>query len=469
MDIFQNRYIVFAGIAAIWIGLASAATLHVDSLSNLQSAIDTASPGDRIIVADGIYTTTNPIRIRRSGTEDKPIIVEATTVGGVILGGTHGFTLDKPAACIHIKGFRFTHAAGGNTINSGTTFCQFTRNIFECSGKGYYLLVAGDDAQINYNEFRNKGTVGNMIDVRGEGNQVAQRVWIHHNYFHDFTNAGANGAETIRFGLSGLSMSTGNGLIEHNLFARCRGENELISNKSCGNKYRYNTFLNSAGAQLTLRHGNDCLAYGNYFRNTDGLRIYGDRHRIFSNYFESNTKGIDMGNGDGEVTNGSALTCHDRPDDCVVVFNTFINNKVHYQMGGRKDGLGARNIMVANNIMQGGDNIAAISKTAPYTGTWSGNIEWKTGGAGDMSPEGFKSVDPLLAADVNGIYHLQSGSPAIASAIGAYPYVTIDMDGQRRDEHPDVGADEYSKSPASPKVLAVEEVGPFCKQSVIIE
>jgi len=125
--------------------------------------------------------------------------------------------------------------------------------------------------------------------------QIAQRVWIHHNYFHDFTNAGVNGAETIRFGLSGLSMSTGNGMIEYNLFIRCNGENELISNKSSGNTYRYNTLIDSPGAQLTLRHGNDCQAYGNYFRNTDGLRVYGDRHQIFSNYFEGNTKGIDMG------------------------------------------------------------------------------------------------------------------------------------------------------------------------------
>jgi len=42
-----------------------------------------------------------------------------------------------------------------------------------------------------------------MIDVRGVGSQIAQRVWVHDNYFHDFTNPGANGAETIRFGLSG--------------------------------------------------------------------------------------------------------------------------------------------------------------------------------------------------------------------------------------------------------------------------
>ena len=53
-------------------------------------------------------------------------------------------------------------------------------------------------------------------------------------------------------------------------FERCNGENELISNKSSGNIYRYNTLVDSPGAQLSLRHGNDCLVYGNYLRNTEG-------------------------------------------------------------------------------------------------------------------------------------------------------------------------------------------------------
>ena len=440
---------------------AHAATYQVNSIAALQTRINSAVPGDRIIVADGTYATSAALTVNRVGTAAQPIVIEAATVGGVTMAGTHGFTLNSPAAHIHIQGFRFIHIADRNTINSGATFCRFTRNIFECTGSGNYLLVAGDDAEIDRNEFRNKGTVGNMIDVRGTGSQIARRVRIHRNYFHDFTNAGENGAETIRFGLSGLSMSTGNGLIEYNLFVRCRGENELISNKASGITYRYNTFLESAGAQLTLRHGNDCLAYGNYFRGTDGLRVYGDRNRIFSNYFEGNTKGVDMGNGDGEVADGAALTCHDRPDDCVVSFNTFINNSVHYQMGGRTDGLGATNITVANNIMQGGGSMAGISSTAPYTGTWSGNIRWNTGSAGNMPSSGYQTVNPLLAPDAGGIYHLQAGSPAIGAAVGSYPYVTVDMDGQPRDAAPDAGADEFSAAPVLARLLTPEEVGPF--------
>ena len=108
---------------------------------------------------------------------------------------------------------------------------------------------------------------------------------MHHNYFHDFTSPDGNGAETIRWGLNGLSLSTGNGLCEYNLFVRCNGENEMISNKSSGNTYRYNTVRDCPGGEISQRHGNDCYYYGNYMTNTAGMRVYGDRHHIFANYY----------------------------------------------------------------------------------------------------------------------------------------------------------------------------------------
>lgn len=450
------------GIAAVYfVGAAQAAPVEADSIAALQQRINSAMPGDRIIVVDGSYLTTAPITVNRAGTAAQPIIIEAQSISGVEISGTHGFSLDSPAAYILIRGFKFTHPAGGNTIHSGAAHCRFTRNIFECSGAGNFLLVAGHDTEIDHNEFLHKGTDGNMIDVRGSGGQIARRVWIHHNYFHDFFPSGSGDAETIRFGLSGLSMSTGEGRIEYNLFVNCRGENELISNKSSGNTYRYNTFLNSAGAQLTLRHGNDCLVYGNYFRGTDGLRVFGDRHLIFSNYFEGNTQGVQMGNGGGEVAEGAALTSHDRPDDGVVAFNTFLNNNTHYRMAGRTHGLGAVRITVANNIFQGGGTIADLN--GPYTGSWLGNICWNTGSAGDMPSSGYQIRNPLLSADANGIVRLQAASPLIDAAAGSFPFVTVDMDGQPRDANPDIGADEFSDAPVVARILTVADVGPFSK------
>jgi hypothetical protein len=437
-------------MAVAWLlpaGGADAATLTVDSIPALQAAIDHALPGDVIVVKNGVYTTAAPITVGRQGTADDPIRIIAQSVGRVEIAGTDGFNVVSPAAYVSIDGFLFTHASGRNQIRSGATHIRFTRNIFECVGNGAYLTVAGHDAEVALNIFRNKRTVGNMIDVRGSGSQIAQRVWIHHNYFHDFVSPGENGAETIRFGLSGLSLSNGFGIIEHNLFVRATGENEMLSIKSSANTIRYNVLLDSAGAQLTLRHGNENLVYGNFLRGTDGIRIFGDRHQVFSNYLEANSGGINIGNGDGEVADGAPLTSHDRPDDCVISFNTLVDNARNYYMTGRTNGLGATGTVFANNIVQGGGEAASLN--GPYTGgVWSGNIIWQTAGPGAMAAGTYDVIDPRLEAR-RGVFRPGPGSPAIDSATGDYPAVVVDMDGQPRTPPKDKGADEASSRDAA--------------------
>jgi hypothetical protein len=391
-----------------------------------------------------VYTTNAYITVGRQGTATDPIRIVAASPGAVEIAGTHGFDVVSPARYVEIKGFRFTHQSGRNQIRSGATHIRFSLNVFECTGDGAYLTVAGDDAEVDANEFRNKSTVGNMIDVRGAGSQIAQHVWIHFNYFHDFTSPGENGAETIRFGLSGLSLSNGFGLIEHNLFVRATGENEMLSIKASANVIRYNVLLDSPGAQITLRHGNENLLYGNFLRGTDGIRIFGDRHQVFSNYLEGNTGGINIGNGDGEVADGAPLTSHDRPDDCVITFNTLVNNTRNYYMTGRTNGLGATNTVFANNILQGGG--AAASLNGIYSGgVWSSNIIWQTDGPGAMPAGTYDEIDPLLAPDALGVFRPQAGSPAIDTATGHYPFVTLDMDGQPRTDPKDRGADEVRR------------------------
>jgi hypothetical protein len=53
--------------------------------------------------------------------------------------------------------------------------------------------------------------VGSIASLTSRiGSQVARRLWLHHNYLHDFVSPRGNGAEAIRLGLSGPSLSTGN-------------------------------------------------------------------------------------------------------------------------------------------------------------------------------------------------------------------------------------------------------------------
>jgi poly(beta-D-mannuronate) lyase len=298
--------------------------------------------------------------------------------------------------------------------------------------------------------------MGRFIAVRGDGSQIAQRLWIHHNYFFNFPfQGGANGAEPFQFGLSGLSLSSSNSIVEHNLFEKCHGENELLSVKASRVTIRHNT-IRDCPAQLTLRHGNFCQVYGNYFINTPGLRIFGDDHIIHSNYFENCSIAINIGNGGAEVADGAPLVSHDRPDRVLIAFNTMVNNTRNYLQTPRTNGIGATYITFVNNIIQGGGPAAEIS--GPYSNpVWNGNIIFNTQ-QGDMPAETFKTADPKLVKDGAGVFRLSKKSPAVKKG-SLNPSVTVDMDGQARDTSPDIGADEISSEPVKARMLTAAQVG----------
>lgn len=394
-----------------------AATITVSSLLELQQAIDKAVAGDVILLKNGVYTSTENIVVTCTGTAAKPITIAAQTIGAVEFSGTGGISIKSPAAYVVIRGFKFTNAAGKNEIGAGSTFCRWTRNIFECKGEGNYLTVIGNDQQVDYNTFQNKNTLGKFIGVRGTGKQIAERLWIHHNYFHNFSRQNGNGAEAVQFGLSGYSLSSSDSIFEYNLFENCEGENELLSVKSSAVTVRYNT-VRDCKAQMTLRHGNFNKVYGNYFTKTPGLRIFGDDHVIYNNYFEDCGIAITIGNGGAEVADGAPLTSHDRPDRVLIAFNTLKNNQKNIILTPRTPiGLGAIDITIANNLIQGGEE--AVSINGPFVNPkWSENIIYKVKGPGSIPEGAYKVMDPKLVKN--------------AKAKSAYPLITADMDGQIR-------------------------------------
>lgn len=439
-----------------------AQTVTVSSVAELQKAIDKAKAGDQILLADGVYTTTEDISVRGKGTSEKPITIAAQHTGAAEITSKGGFSLQSPAVYVIIKGFKFTHAASKAKTGIGTAHCRFTQNIFENQGDGEDLTVAGSDQEVDHNTFQNKNAMGRFIAIRGEGKQIAERLYIHHNYFNNFASQGGkNGAEALQFGLSGFSLSSSNSIVEYNLFEHCEGENELISVKASAVTLRYNT-VRDCPAQFTLRHGNKSLVCGNYFFNTPGLRIFGDDHLIYSNYFENCSPAIVIGNGDGEVADGAQLTAHDRPDRVIIAYNTLVNNKENIIQTGRKNGMGATYITVANNIIQGGGPAVTIS--GPYTNPqWAGNILFQVKDAGNMPAEGYTTVDPKLAKNASGAYHIQAGSPAIDHGTGEYSAINTDMDGQPRVAPFDIGADELSNAPVKAHALNPSEVGYHAK------
>jgi hypothetical protein len=131
-------------------------------------------------------------------------------------------------------------------------------------------------------------------------------------------------------------------------------------------------------------------------------------------------------------------------------------------MSRRTDGLGATNTTFSNNLLVGGSYAAKIE--GPYPGaTWSANLDFNIPNRGDLPADGSTTADPQLAPGKDGLQRPQPGSPAIASAVGDFPMVTVDLDGQPRPEKKSRGAEESSAEPVPARVLTPTDVGPGAK------
>ncbi len=267
---------------------------------SLNLAISSAQPGDSITVEEGEYINIDILFVG-TGTVEAPITLRARTPGKTILTGSS--TLRIGGSYLVVDGFCFRNP--DSTISDLIQFrkdskqlashCRMTNCAIESSlvadktKESRWVGVYGSENRIDHCNFSGKSGKGTTFVVwLGNGSDGKHR--IDHNYFGPREALGSNGGETIRIGDSKTSLLDANCIVEKNLFEKCNGEAECISNKSCGNTYRENTFI-EVGGTLTLRHGNRCLVeknlfFGNDAKGTGGIRIIGEDHVVRDNYLE---------------------------------------------------------------------------------------------------------------------------------------------------------------------------------------
>jgi Chondroitinase B/Carbohydrate binding module (family 6)/Carbohydrate binding module (family 35) len=434
--------------------------IRVSSISQLQGAADRAMPGDRIELADGVYTTSAPIRLTRSGTASAPITIAAQHVGAAEIRGSDGFTFD-PVSYVVVSGFRFTHA-GGVTLPADAHHLRFTRNVVQIAGSALnWVTVVGNDCEVDHNTFQNKSTEGVFLQISGPGESaMAQRTWVHHNYFFNHTFSGSNGGESIRLGFSFRQLSSAFAVVEYNLFERANGDSEAISVKSADNIVRFNTIRNSVGS-IVLRHGNRNLVEGNLMLGgSAGIRFYDNDHVVINNVIQGGSGQIIAGSGT-IVDDTTGSTAHARPDRVLVAFNTVVGNHTNLiQVGQGTADLGPNSCTFANNIVVGGGSGGLVHIDEGTNLVWQGNIVW-AGTGGNMPSSGYRVVNPGLVLDAGGLRRLGSASsPAVDRAVGTYAQVTRDMDLQPRSGTKDVGADEFVTGAPNRRPLTTADVGP---------
>lgn len=445
--------LVTAAALALVTGTTSASAaqvVRVTSLSALQAAIDKANAGDEIRLADGSYSAGSAVSIKRSGSASAPITITAEHVGKAEIKGSAGFSFSSGASHVVLRGFKLRHG-GSLSVPTGSTHNRLTRLDIQLSGGGNWVTLNGNDTRFDHNVLQNRTSQGVFLQVLGPSNDMAKRVWVHHNYFYNHKFSGANGGESIRFGLSNHQKYSANGIVEYNLFEKADGDSEAISVKSSDNVVRYNTIRDSRGF-LVLRHGNRSVVEGNLLLGRSGIRFHGNDHKVVNNYVHTTAnRGIIFGSG-SEADSGPDSKLHDRPDRVVVAYNTVVGTTdgIHGDGGEFKP----KDCVLANNVLRGAGTL--VSMPGGSVVKYEGNIAW--GGPAGMPSGGYKAVDPRLVQD--GLYRLSSGSPAVDAGVGSYPYAGTDFDLQARSGKYDAGADELLPGGAR-KALTTAEVGPL--------
>ncbi len=454
-----------------------ARTIPVRSAAEIKSYLPTLQPGDTLLMQNG-YWKNQQIEFKAQGAENQPIVLKAETPGKVWLTGQSNLRIGGQFAVVDglyfVKGYSpqgavvefrdNTHQPAYHCRLTNSAIVDFNPPSKDTDYK--WISLYGQYNRVDHCYFAGKNHSGTTLVVWLSTQPNYHQ--IDHNHFGPRPELGKNGAETIRIGTSDYSMYDSYTTVEWNYFEHCDGELEVISNKSCRNVYRYNTFDECKGT-LTLRHGNACEVYANFFfgkHNTQsgGVRIIGEDHRVYNNYFQ------DL-NGTGfraalSLVNGvpnSPLNRYFQVKRAQVVFNTVVHCYQPLVIGAGADEertLPPLDCVIANNVVQSPYYQSIVTFEAqPINLTWLGNVFFGPE-IGVQNEPGITVADPLLVLADDGLYRPQTGSPLIGAAQDTFAFVRFDMDGQTRTWPKDVGADQMSTQAKSVFPLQPGDVGP---------
>lgn len=335
-------------------GNTFADTINVTDTVSLANAVNSATCGDTISMANGNYINV-AFNARQTCTSVTPLKIIALHPG--LVSFTESTDIKISGNGILLSGINFkdgdrTERADLITVSGKNN--RITNNKFADIdlAEGVWIKLNGRKNRVDHNSFTGKRSGASYINIDVLPNVLSEHL-VDHNYFSR-PLLGKNGGSASRVGHGSMHDFNARVIFEYNLFEQENGESEIISAKSSENIFRYNTFKNSEG-HLSLRQGKRSLVYDNYFLGSGkpkqgGLFIRGEDHVIFNNYFANlapHPKKIDF----GTISFGASSAKADPKRQALGV------NPYHFPL--------TRNILFANNTLVNSSNIG-ISVGAQY-------------------------------------------------------------------------------------------------------
>ncbi|PZR28519.1 MAG: hypothetical protein DI535_06460 [Citrobacter freundii] len=332
---------------------ASATDHKVSTPEEFQKAASILHPGDAIIIANGNYSNWS-LTIDTRGTADKPIIIRAEIAGKVIFSGkadkpvfrlTGAFTILSGLSFADCRLLKGKTSSGilvelKNTLSCRVTECTFTRDTADAQYMPLVMISGNaEDNRIDHCSFT--GNIDNMeVQVRISEKEVPQHTLIDQNVFRDKPRVSwknANGGECVQVGQDPVLLGNqyAYSIVRSNRFIACKGEAEVISNKSSGNSYIGN-YLQDCDGELVMRGGHECIIDSNTIKGgTGGVRINGTHHTISRNKLVGLPTGIRLmyGMAKGKEETGFYIAA----SDCSITHNNIDSCGVGILIGDSKN------------------------------------------------------------------------------------------------------------------------------------
>lgn len=455
----KNIFFVLLFVASTF---ASAKQTTVFTASEINNGNWTA--GDTILMKNGTWIN-QAILLKGMGTEIHPVVLKAETPGSVILTGTSKIGFSGTYIIVSGLYFKDGTLSGSDVISFRTSSSELAENCTLTNSAivnynptvntvdSKWVSLYGKNNKVDHCSFENKNNSGTLLVVWlvngvSVNHTVSQNYFGYRNSNLDANGAELNGQEIIRVGDSSTSMTTASVTIQGNFFEHCNGEIEVISNKSCGNYYSNNVFFECHG-MLTLRHGNSCTVDGNYFfgngiSETGGVRIIGENHKVYNNYFEK-LRGTDYRSAICIVRGklNSLPNEYFQVKNALIAFNTMVDCKealsINYNSSTSCTLPPTSTVIAHNNVYNTSSsniNVDVDLLDAAMDITWKNNL-MNTGKFSNFTYTTTQVItgnDPKLSLSGTTInmYEPIAGSALLNYPTTEYPEVTTDIRGRDR-------------------------------------
>ncbi|CAM9319855.1 unnamed protein product, partial [Ectocarpus sp. 6 AP-2014] len=302
---------------------------NADAPNTIQMAIDTAEPGDTILLAPGMYY--EDIKSSRDGTEDAPITIKGPR-SAVVRGDGGMNVVSITHHHVRLEGFSIDGSGGENEDNSDLDPDKFHRNLLHVHGDRRVEMTSFHGHKHRSGVTGFKGSKLNLSHARCSCVMLSDFVTHAELRDNDISDCGitSTGCRAGGGGGGGESGSIGQGLEVGTPTAEVMADFDGVVDETAWNKVVGNSFSTIGGAcgvvhqgaRFNLLDGNTCT--GSRDADGAGFVLLGDVNTFRNNY-------VTGGSGAGLAVGG---TNYDPEVHKYGVFNQVDRNQLQTNAGG---------------------------------------------------------------------------------------------------------------------------------------